>query len=79
MTTREQKKKFSAMEKAVPFIILKENQFILTKEAKVILEAIKGPVAIVSVAGVYRYFFLFYTTLQFQFQLTFEELGNLIF
>jgi hypothetical protein len=46
------------MDKAVPFIILEGDQFVLKPEARKVLTAIKGPVAIVSVAGVYRLAYL---------------------
>lgn len=41
--------------KAVPFIVLDpKGKFVLRPEAKQVLAAINGPIAVVSVAGVYR-------------------------
>lgn len=42
------------MERAIPFIVLENGKFVLKPEARKVLTAIKGPVAVVSVAGVYR-------------------------
>lgn len=44
--------------KALPLIIVKDEKFILVKESLDFIRNIKTDIAVVSVAGLYRYFTL---------------------